>query len=196
MCNMSQTALLIKLLLLHYATQSKTATEADCNEDVSLACTGVDFDTINFSSVTWYKYNNTDKRGIIRRAKEVNSTKLYNFTRTPVAMFGEQYNLLLQRVMPEDSGRYECAILANVGGRNQYLFVDLIVHECETNPELTTTTTMFNTTMEPCQERVEDLPVMWSIIGYLTLGFFKILLCLFGIWAIRSCTTRSWQQTW
>lgn len=50
----------------------------------------------------------------------------YNFTRH--AWFGEKYSLLLPRVTPEDSGSYECAINANVGGRNLNLEVNLIVN--------------------------------------------------------------------
>ncbi|KAK2851786.1 hypothetical protein Q5P01_008062 [Channa striata] len=193
---MSQIVLLIKLLLVHYATQSTGQTQADCNEDISLTCTGVDFDTAAFVSVTWYKFNNTKKLGIIRRGREANSIKPYNFTRTPVATFGEGYELLLQRVTPEDSGEYECAIFANVGGRNLNLLVKLEVNECMSEPELTTITTKFNTTMERCQERVEDLPVMWSIIGYLTLGICKIILCLLSIWAVQIHSSRSWKRTW
>lgn len=66
------------------------------------------------------------QHGIIRRGKGDEATQYYDFTR--LASFGEKNSLLLPRVTPEDSGSYECAISANVRGRNLNLQVDLIVN--------------------------------------------------------------------
>nr|XP_046253909.1 uncharacterized protein LOC124063869 isoform X2 [Scatophagus argus] len=188
---MSQKVFFIKLLLVHYATQSPSETRANCNEDVPLQCPGVDIDSMNFLSVTWYKFNNHKKHGIIRRGKGVEATQHYNFTRP--ARFGENYSLLLPSVTPEDSGSYECAISANVGGRNMNLKVDLIVDACATQTHLTTTTNPVNTTHSNlhCDKQVENLPVLWSIMGYAAVGLIKIILSLFSIWVIRAVRVRS-----
>lgn len=66
------------------------------------------------------------QHGIIRRDKGDEATQYYNFARP--ASFGEKQSLLLPRVTPQDSGSYECAISANVRGRNLNLQVDLIVN--------------------------------------------------------------------
>lgn len=66
------------------------------------------------------------KHGIVRKGKSDTSTQNYNFTR--VATFGEKYSLFIPNVTPEDSGNYECAISANVGGQNLNLGVDLTVY--------------------------------------------------------------------
>lgn len=66
------------------------------------------------------------RHGIIRFSKNGMSPQNYSFIRP--ARFGERYSLFLTSVTPEDSGSYECAISANVGGQNQNLQVNLIVH--------------------------------------------------------------------
>lgn len=56
---------------------------------------------------------------------------------------------------------------------------------CVTQPDLTTTTTnVLNTSHSDqlCHKKVEDLPVMWSIIGYVAVGLTKIILSLISIW--------------
>uniref|UniRef100_A0A3Q3KWY2 Si:dkey-109a10.2 n=1 Tax=Mastacembelus armatus TaxID=205130 RepID=A0A3Q3KWY2_9TELE len=191
---MSQTVLFIKLLLVHYATQAEI--HADCAGDVSLQCPGVDFDSINFISVTWYKISNKTKHGIIRRSKADSSIQSYNYTRE--TMFGEKYSLLLRSVTPEDSGSYECSISANIGGQNQNLKVDLTVHVCATQDHLTTMTSVFNMTEStlPCHKQVDDLPVKWSILGFVAVGLTKIILCLISIWVIRISSSRRRRYKW
>lgn len=41
--------------------------------------------------------------------------------------FGVNYSLLLPSVTPDDSGAYECAISAKLGGINQHFKVNLSV---------------------------------------------------------------------
>ncbi|XP_038579721.1 uncharacterized protein LOC119906229 [Micropterus salmoides] len=188
---MSQKVLFIKMLLVHYATQSLPEIHASCKEDVPLKCPDVDIDSMDFLSVTWYKMTNKGKSGIIRRAKGEETTQNYNFSRP--ARFGEKHSLFLRSVTPEDSGTYECFISANVGGQNKYLKVALTVNECTTQAELTTMTNVLNTTHSdlPCHKQVEDLPFMWSIIGYVAVGLTKIILSLISIWVIRALRVRS-----
>ncbi|KAF1390114.1 hypothetical protein PFLUV_G00054750 [Perca fluviatilis] len=197
---MSQKVLLIKLLLVHYATQEMQT--ANCDEDVVLKCErpGVDIDTVDYLSVAWYKFNNQKKKnGIIRMSKDNNTPQYYSFPRSPQPSFGEKHSLLLPRVTPEDSGTYECHISANVGSQNQDLSVNLMVHACATQADLTTMTTVLNTTQSAavCHRQVEDMPVMWSIIVYVAVGLSKIVLALISIWvieAVRMRSSRRWQH--
>lgn len=188
---MFQTVLLIKLLLVHYTTQSQTYYRADCNTDVSLKCS--DNIGMNFISIAWYKFINKKKCGIIRRGPGINSTQRYNFTRP--TEFGESFgSLFLPSVTPEDSGIYECAISANIGGQNLNHEINLTVHACMTQPNLTTRTNALNTTQEPdlpCPQNDKDLPVMWCIFGYVAVGITKIILSLISIWVIQAIRVRS-----
>ncbi|KAG7234961.1 hypothetical protein INR49_003490 [Caranx melampygus] len=140
---MKHTVFFIKLLLVGYTTQSEEQIEAKCNEDVSLRCGGEGRDVVDmdFVSVTWYKL--TPKRdGIIRKGKDDPSELSYAANST--ARIGANYNLLLHRVTPEDSGTYDCDVSANVGSQNVNFHVSLLVHECAA--ELSTEKTVLNTT--------------------------------------------------
>uniref|UniRef100_A0A3Q0S2W0 Si:dkey-109a10.2 n=1 Tax=Amphilophus citrinellus TaxID=61819 RepID=A0A3Q0S2W0_AMPCI len=168
------------LLLVHYVSQSKPQIQRNCNEDVSLECPVAEKNH-NFLSVTWYKLNNGVKHGIIRRG---NGDKQVYYNSSWRVTFGEKQNLLMFKVSPEDSGRYECAISAAVGGQNQNHQVDLIVHECVTPAALTTMKNVLNTTQTSplCQTHIQDLPVTWSIAGYVAVALAKIVLSLISIW--------------
>lgn len=66
-----------------------------------------------------------------------------------------------------------------------YSFILFCVNiECVTQAELTTMTNVLNTTHSNllCPKQVEDLPVMWSIIGYVAVALAKIILSLIIIW--------------
>ncbi|XP_034733571.1 uncharacterized protein LOC117948165 [Etheostoma cragini] len=198
---MSQRVLLIKLLLVHYATKSQQEMQtANCDEDVILKCGGPGVGTVDFFSVAWYKLNNKKKKnGIVRKANNNDTPQYYSFPRSPLPMFGEKHSLLLPSVTPEDSGTYECSISANVGGQNQNLQVNLTVHACATQADLTTMTAVWNTTQSEaaCHKEALDLPVMWSIIGYLAVGLGKIVISLICIWvfeAVRMRSSRRWQH--
>ncbi|XP_042347869.1 uncharacterized protein LOC121947054 [Plectropomus leopardus] len=194
---MSQKVLFIKLLLLHYTTQSESEIEADCHENVSVMCPGFEIDTVNFISLAWYKFNNTMKHGIIRKGRD-NIIQDYGFPRSPKPQFGKKHSLLLTSVTPEDSGTYECDISANVGGRNLNLHVNLKVNDCATQTELTTTTSASNTTLH-CKGYGEDFPVKWGIVGYVAVGLTKIVLSLVTIGVIQAVHMRSsrrWQRKW
>ncbi|KAE8292892.1 hypothetical protein D5F01_LYC07985 [Larimichthys crocea] len=186
---MSQKVLLFKLLLVRYATQSLAEIRANCNEDVTLDCPGLPSGDMNFLSLTWYKLSEK-RHGIIRFSKNGMSPQNYSFIRP--ARFGERYSLFLTSVTPEDSGSYECAISANVGGQNQNLQVNLIVHECVTEADLTTKANVLNAT-QPNRIYVqpEDLPLMWAIIGYVAVAIGKMVLSLISIWVIRAVHKRS-----
>ncbi|XP_033486049.1 uncharacterized protein LOC117258917 [Epinephelus lanceolatus] len=193
--NMSQKVLFIKLLLLHYTTQSQFEMNADCNTNVSVKCPGVDLGKKDFISLAWYKFNNKEKVGIIRKGKQ-NSIQDYDFPRSPKPEFGEQYSLFLARATPNDSGIYECDISANVGGQNLNLKVNLTVQACVIQTDLTTVSTMttVSTTSQlnlTCSSQGEDLPVMWSILGYVAVGLAKIIFSLISIRVIQAVRMRS-----
>ncbi|KAM6929450.1 uncharacterized protein PEZ65_008704 isoform 1-T2 [Lycodopsis pacificus] len=200
---MSQKVLFVKLLLLHYATQTQTEIKANCAEDVPLMCPGVDTDSMDFLSVAWYKLNklNKTKVGIIRRGKD-SKTRVYNTIRSPNPRFGEKHSLVIPSVTPEDSSTYECEISAKVGQQNQNHEVLLTVHECVTQTDtIMTTGTVLNTTQPglPCPKQEEDMPVIWSIIGYTAVGLTKIVLSLISIWviqAVRKSSSRRRQHKW
>lgn len=189
---MSQTVLLIKLLLVVYTTQSQTDIQANCNANVSMMCSDGKIDSTKFISVAWYKFTNQKKNGIIRRGLGERSTQQYNLTRP--AKFGENHSLFLPGVTPEDSGDYECTISANIGGQNLNQRVTLMVHACVTQADLTTMTNVLNTTQDSgplCSTHVEDLPVMWSIIVYVGVSLTKIILSLISIRVIQAIRVRS-----
>ncbi|XP_056131212.1 uncharacterized protein LOC130108329 isoform X2 [Lampris incognitus] len=130
---------LIQLLLVHVATQGLTDIQADCSEDFSLLCQGVQGRDIR--SITWYKFINQTRHGIIRKIG--NKMQAFDFSRT--ANITEDYSLLLSSVKPEDSGTYECAIGANVGGINVNFRVNLIVSDCVTVTSATETSRVTHT---------------------------------------------------
>ncbi|XP_053173720.1 uncharacterized protein LOC128357402 [Scomber japonicus] len=188
--------LFIKLLLVHYAMQSQTDIQTNCNDDVSLECKD-DNRSREFISVAWYKVNEQGKkRGIIRKNRGDESPQPYKFNRT--VMFGANHSLFLPNVTPEDSGIYVCSISAIVGGQNVNPKVNLIVQACMTQaPPTAMTMLTLNTTQgsEPlCLEHLKDLPVMWTIVGYVAVGLAKIFLSLVVIWVIRSIRLRSSRQ--
>uniref|UniRef100_A0A3Q3WSF7 Ig-like domain-containing protein n=1 Tax=Mola mola TaxID=94237 RepID=A0A3Q3WSF7_MOLML len=185
---MSQTVLFIKLLLVHCAAKNRAETYANCREDVQLKCPHVDTDAESFLSVTWYKLHNQKKHGIIRRNKGNEETHYYDFHR--LASFGENNSLLLPDVTPKDSGNYECAVNANVGGKNLNHRVNVIINVCVTKADLMTITNTLNTT-QSFLYHAEDLPVMWSIIGCVAVGLTKIIISLISIWVIRAVRIRS-----
>ncbi|KAA8591351.1 hypothetical protein FQN60_002294, partial [Etheostoma spectabile] len=179
-----RTKRLSQLLLVHYATKSQQEMQtANCHEDVILKCECPGVDNVDFFSVGWYKLSNQKKNGIVRKAKNNDTPQYYSFTRSPLPVFGEKHSLLLPAVTPEDSGTYECYISANVGSQNQNVKVNLTVHACATEADLTTITAVWNTTESEaaCHKQAEDLPVMWSIVGYVAV-----------IEAVRMRSSRQW----
>ncbi|XP_031700595.1 uncharacterized protein LOC116382056 isoform X2 [Anarrhichthys ocellatus] len=167
--------------------ESQTEIKANCSEDVPVMCPAVDTNSIDFLSLAWYKLNklNKTKVGIIRRGKD-NKTRQYKSIRSPNPRFGEKHSLVIPGVTPEDSGTYECEISAKVGQQNQNHEVHLTVHECVTQTDTITTimTTVLNATQPvlPCPKQEEDIPAMWSIVGYTAVGLTKIVLSLISIW--------------
>ncbi|XP_071777555.1 uncharacterized protein LOC139928797 [Centroberyx gerrardi] len=191
---MSKIVLFIELLLVHSATQSPIEIQEDCNEDVSLPCPGIN--GTNFRAVTWYKFINQKQVGIVR--KSGSRIQHFNFSRT--ARFGQDHSLFLPSLTPGDSGTYECGIGANVGGKNLNTKILLTVPDCVTQAYLTTVADKLNITdTSSCPMRVEELPVMWSIIGFLLIGLAKIVLSLITIGVVRAIrikSSRQQQQRW
>lgn len=60
--------------------------------------------------------------------KQQSREKPIVYSSPPRVALGKNYSLTLLSVTPEDSGSYECALNANIGGRNLYVTVDLVVH--------------------------------------------------------------------
>ncbi|XP_060931415.1 uncharacterized protein LOC133005677 [Limanda limanda] len=175
---MPQLAFFIKLLLVYYTTQRAAGIQAVCGGDASLPCLYEDIESIAFISVAWYKLNNQSKNGILRRKKRENVTSAYRFARP--AAFGDKYSLMLRNVTPEDSGKYDCSLSADIGGTNRNSLVDLTVQDCVTP----------TTWSPPPSEPVKELPILWSILGYVTVGLVKVVLSIICIWVISVITSR------
>ncbi|KAM4610179.1 uncharacterized protein ACJ7VT_013488 [Polymixia lowei] len=182
--------LFVALLLVSLTTQSLQQIQVGCNEDVRLICDAC-IQVPNFRSVAWYKIVDHDQIGIVRKVG--NETQHYHFNRT--ADFGEDHSLLLPSVRPGDSGTYECAIGAKVGGKNRKSQVILTVPVCVTQAYLTTMTH----TSPVSHVHMKELPVIWSVVGYVGVGLVKIALCFITIGviqAIHSKSSRRNQQRW
>ncbi|KAM9342642.1 uncharacterized protein KZ484_015372 isoform 2-T2 [Pholidichthys leucotaenia] len=179
---MIQTVQLIMLLLVHCATESHSQVQANCNELVLLECPVVETRK-DFLAVAWYKVINETKHGIIRKTKD-QSPQHYNFL--PKAKFVKEHSLLLPEVSLEDAGTYECAVSANVGGKNQNHEVTLKINDCV--PELTTKASLLSTTQCVNQHnyQIQDLPVIWTITAYVSVAIIKTVLWLIVIGDKRS----------
>ncbi|XP_068997035.1 uncharacterized protein [Embiotoca jacksoni] len=177
---MCQAVLFVVLLLVHYSTQDRSKFAADCDQNVSLPC----LDVTSFFTVTWYKLGER-KQGIIKRSKGDNDTK--HFAPRRNASFGERHSLFLPNVKPTDSGSYQCFIHGNLGGKNQFSDVNLVVHECVTQAASPTSTSVLTTIASTslCHKQHQDLPVMWSVIGYVAVALAKIALSLISILVIH-----------
>ncbi|TWW57098.1 uncharacterized protein LOC130529992 isoform X1 [Takifugu flavidus] len=165
---------LMKLLLLLHAAHSQEERTANCDEDVSLPCPGAA--ATQFSSVTWYKLHNGKKEGLIMMRQGRQQPLVYNSS-PPVAL-GEEHSLKLFNVTPEDSGSYECAVNAKIGGRNLNIRVELLVNVCATQGTTVTPTTQSEQLL---QDGAEELPLVWSLGGWGALGLIKILFSVITI---------------
>ncbi|XP_072304712.1 uncharacterized protein [Eucyclogobius newberryi] len=179
---MSQTLLVLS------STQAVT-TEARCGTDVSLPC-NADFTANKYFSLTWYKQN---KEGIIRKVLHDKSIRLYKFPRN--VSLTEQNGLFLRKVRPEDSGEYECAVSANVGGQNGNFFVTLTVPECEPDPTTSLITLAAVQTEDTFVNRTQShsghpMPLAWSLLGYGAVALVKITLSVIVIWIFHVCSRR------
>ncbi|XP_047458244.1 uncharacterized protein LOC125018422 [Mugil cephalus] len=196
---MSQPVLFIKLLLVVHVAHLQEI--HDCNGNATLWCPGVKSDHMDFLSLAWYKHIDQKKHGIIRISKGDKTPQIYEFHRP--AYFGKRHSLLLTSVKPEDSGKYECAIHANVGQKNDFQFVNLVIRECSTQAvpttatELTVTANMLNSTPSslPCNQVAQDLPVVWSILGYVAVALAKIVLPLISLKVIHIRSSRRWRNS-
>lgn len=72
------------------------------------------------------KFHKGSKEGLITKHRGLAEPRVYSPSRRVV--FGQEYSLMLLSVTPEDSGDYECAINADIGGRNQNSRVALVVN--------------------------------------------------------------------
>ncbi|CAN9515456.1 unnamed protein product [Ophioblennius macclurei] len=180
-----QVLLFIQLLLTRYVTQSDQDIEVFCGLDATLPCNIQG----NFVSLAWYKMTE-GKKGIIKWSGNV--TRRYNFPRE--ARFGKNQSLVLPGANPKDSGLYTCMVNANVGGQNQQVNINLTVHECVTQFEKTTVTSGSNLTLY--HDKVHDVPLLWSMMGYTAVALAKIALSVMSIWVIHKRSSRQQRSRW
>ncbi|XP_020785644.1 sodium channel subunit beta-2-like [Boleophthalmus pectinirostris] len=184
--NMLLLAWVLELLVPCSAQEQMLRIEAKCGSDADLPC-NADFRTNKYFSLTWYK---NKKEGIIRIALEDKKRRYYNFSRN-VSIDEQSYSLLLPKLMPEDSGIYECAVSARPGGQNLYLKVELTVPECDVTPALLTTVKRGETE----RTHAPHLPLVWTVVGYSAVGLTKIILSLMIVWVFHICTRRK-RRSW
>ncbi|XP_055078952.1 CD83 antigen [Periophthalmus magnuspinnatus] len=177
--------LLFELLVPYSAQEQIVNIEAKCGTDASLPC-NADFSTNKYFSLTWYKH---DKEGIIRIALENKQRRYYGFPRD-MTLDEQNYSLLLPKVTPADSGRYECAVSAKPGGQNLKLHVMLTVPECEPDVTTSATTVQVGETERTLLNvtQPQHLPLTWSLVGYSAIALTKILLSMMIIWVFHICS--------
>ncbi|XP_022526720.2 protein turtle homolog B [Astyanax mexicanus] len=94
--------------------------KVSCNDDVILPCRVRD-QTEKYRYVVWYR----DNSAIIKRKN--NDLTLFN---NSTASLGVKESLVLWRVKPYDSGKYQCFLAADIGAKDAKSQVTLTVSEC------------------------------------------------------------------
>ncbi|XP_061629000.1 uncharacterized protein LOC133477818 isoform X2 [Phyllopteryx taeniolatus] len=184
---MSQIILFIKVITLCYATRSEAKVEANCDQNVDLHCPC--YDGTDFLLLTWYKMSDQGRRFVI----SIGEGYVEKENLSQRATFGKDKRLHLPAVRPHDSGTYKCVITANVGGRNTICTVDLLVHACVTGTPPNVLHSTVPSTVNTSRHE-EELPVMWSVLGYLAVALTKVLASCTSIWVIQAlCATPSRQ---
>nr|XP_057908243.1 uncharacterized protein LOC131104757 [Doryrhamphus excisus] len=179
---MKQITLFLKVMIVyHVVSRSQAKVEVNCDENVNLSCSC--HDSKDFLALTWYKMNGGESSVIIISGDD---KEMHTFPRP--ATLGKGESLHLQKVTPQDSGTYKCIITVGLGYKNKECEVDLLVHAC-TTPTPNVLTTTVNSS-----KHAEDLPIMWSILGYLAVGSVKVLLSCITIMVIRACRIGSSRQ--
>ncbi|KAK7146135.1 hypothetical protein R3I93_013770 [Phoxinus phoxinus] len=162
--------LLFAMAALHCGiSESMDSIKGNCNDVVRLPCKATDR-TTTYRYVIWYKIERTPIP-IIKRKNGVD-THFSNFTSVSL---GEKVALELHNVQPSDSGEYKCYLAAEVGGRNDDSFITLNISEC-----LQEVSTVYPSTMIPDDTcpAVEDITVLWAVLGLSLFSMAKIILCI------------------
>ncbi|XP_057686220.1 solute carrier family 13 member 3 isoform X2 [Corythoichthys intestinalis] len=162
--------LFIKVLTVFYMSQSQAEVKVNCGENVDLSCQCRD--TSTFRALTWYKLLGDHRRNFLIRISDGREEK---DDRDSPATFGQNNSLHLPVVHSSDSGTYRCAITAVVNRPNKNCDVILLVHDCKTKAP-TTTVALLDTLSSSVNltQQEEELPLMWSIVGYLVVVFAKV----------------------
>ncbi|XP_061908030.1 uncharacterized protein LOC133653043 isoform X2 [Entelurus aequoreus] len=180
---MNQITLFVQVIAVYYAIPSHAEVRATCDQNVDVDCPCRD--SPKFLGLRWYKMSGETRYAIISTSDNENEKS--NFHRP--AMFGERNSLHLPRVTPQDSGTYKCIIRAGINRQNK--------ESCTPTPRLNVSNTHVNSS-----KHVEDLPVMWSVLGYLSVSLVKVLLScatilvnIFHVFSIaHSCQHLPWKH--
>ncbi|XP_051758790.1 uncharacterized protein LOC127517355 isoform X1 [Ctenopharyngodon idella] len=105
-----------------------TFVPADCGGDIILNCTLQN--SVNYTSVTWYKCYNNSNFKILRKSENAIQTDKHSDS---VSM-DKNTSLVLRKVAPSDSGIYKCLIRARAGGKNTELQFRLNISDCVSTP--------------------------------------------------------------
>ncbi|XP_061759990.1 uncharacterized protein LOC133554822 isoform X3 [Nerophis ophidion] len=169
---MNRITLIFQVIAVYYAIPSHAEVRATCDQNVDVDCPCRD--SSEFLALRWYKMSGETRYAVISTSD--NGNEKSSFHRP--AMFGERNSLHLPRVTPQDSGIYKCIILAGINRPNKEL--------CTPTPRLNVSNTHVNSS-----KHIEGLPVMWSVLGYLSVSLVKVLLSCATILVIRACHIRA-----
>nr|XP_023690630.1 uncharacterized protein LOC111855653 isoform X1 [Paramormyrops kingsleyae] len=163
--------------MLSMPTQPELIT-GQCNSNITIQC-GKTHKTSEYRVIIWYKINDTNQSGIIRKSHGV-VPKRYGYSRD-VSM-DSSGGLFLPWLQPEDSGRYLCHLGAFVGGRNEDFSLELNVSECVTPVSPTFTDVSANQACCTTPPPYKELSAAWLASSFSLVSFFKALLCFLVIW--------------
>ncbi|XP_028309795.1 CD83 antigen [Gouania willdenowi] len=176
--------MMMMLVLMNFGgAQSDRNVSSECNQNVSLPCSGT-ISSMEVFSVNWVKIDGETNQSIIRKSKS--GIQRYN---QRGAELGDEYHLLLSAVTPDDSGTYECLVKAAAGGQNVKNSVLLKVKGCATSDQALLNSTPTTPPSED-QDQVKDLPLVWSIFISVCVAGGKIILSLTCIWFFHQRSTR------
>ncbi|XP_066558830.1 uncharacterized protein LOC136748732 isoform X2 [Amia ocellicauda] len=179
-------ALSVALALQCLLCERHHSVQADCDDTVSLPCSATQ-NTKTYRSITWYRwYKMNNRSGILRKRKDI--IMPFNFSRK--AEFGPMEALILPNVRPEDSGKYQCFLSAELGSPNQESEITMTVQECVTQIVSTTITLPVEWTSSGplvvqrnssvhCGTHMTEVSAVLLVSGFTALGLVKAVLSFF-----------------
>ncbi|XP_059358766.1 uncharacterized protein LOC132097161 [Carassius carassius] len=200
-------AIMIRLIVLALTldivvgSDEVTFVTASCRDDITLHCT-FHKNCQNYTSVTWYKFNDNSSDGatkmtIVIKSENVIQTDKHNNSLS----LDKNASLVLRKVTPAKSGIYMCLIRAKAGGMNCQNRVRLNISDCVS----TASPIIFNISTKFTNEswanisiplpRVNDESVLFVLWGCVGLAVSKLVLSAFCIWVFKELSKLKRRET-